>query len=285
MTHRENVLERIREMPQLPASATQVLQMVENPDAKTEDLARAIEYEPSLALNVLRLANSAYFGRPRSVSSVREAIIRLGMKNIVRLVLSCAVAPMQEQEVTGYGLRSGELWEHSISVAVAAETLAKMLGKQTPEHTFTAGLLHDVGKIALGTFVEQYLSRMNEYALQNKLPFEEAERQIIGIDHAEAGAILVESWGLPSCIVDVVRWHQEPEQAPSQDLVLDLVHAADALILTGGVGAGNDGLNYRLSRSVVTRLGVSIHVAEAVACMTMSAVEELKSVFLGDSGR
>ncbi|HNT33853.1 MAG TPA: HDOD domain-containing protein, partial [bacterium] len=142
-----------------------------------------------------------------------------------------------------------------------------------------------VGKIALGTFVEEYLTRMQMYALENKVPFEEAERTIIGMDHAEAGAILLEQWSLPSCMINVVRWHQEPDRAPVQDLVIDLVHAADALMLSGGVGAGNDGLNYRLSRSVVSRLGVTIHVAEAVVCMTMSAVEELKDSFLGGSGR
>jgi len=282
---RDKVLKRIQEIPDLPTSATKVLRMAEDPEVRTEELVRVIEYDPSLSVNVLRLANSAYFGRPKSVSSVREAIVRLGMKNIVRMVLSCAAAPIQKPEVAGYGLRSGELWEHSVAVAVAAETLAKVLAKQVPEYTFTAGLLHDVGKIALGTFVEEYLTRMQMYALENKVPFEEAERTIIGMDHAEAGAILLEQWSLPSCMINVVRWHQEPDRAPVQDLVIDLVHAADALMLSGGVGAGNDGLNYRLSRSVVSRLGVTIHVAEAVVCMTMSAVEELKDSFLGGSGR
>jgi len=283
VTTRDQVLARIQQIPSLPASVTAAIKMVRDPEAKVSDLARLIEYEPSLALNVLRLANSAYFGRPRSVSSIKDAVIRLGMNNIMRLVLSCALMPLENQPLSGYGLAQGELWEHSASVAIAAETLLKTLGRKVPEHTFTAGLVHDVGKLALATFVEDDSQRIRDYSFGMKMSFEEAEREILGIDHAEAGAILLENWNLPQTIIEVVRWHHEPESVPNEELALDAVHTADALIMTGGIGTGSDALNYRLSPMVLARLGVTVDVAETVLGVTMTAVDELRDLFFGKS--
>ena len=285
MSRREEIISTIKSVPAISATAVQVSRMLQDPEVKTKDLQRAIEYDPGLAANVLRLANSAYFGGPYEVKSIRQGIVRLGVNCIYHMVMASAVSPVAQRPVRGYALSVGQLWEHSVSVAVGTEAYAEKLKKKPPEYAFTAGLLHDIGKIVLGTFVEVDAKPIMELALEDGLSFEVAEQKVLGIDHAEVGALLLEGWNLPREIVDVVRWHHQPDEFPGGKLVVDLVHAADVLSMMGGLGTGSDGLHYRVSREVTERLGLNIHLAEAVACRVLGDLDELRSQFALNTGR
>jgi len=278
MKRREEILEKVEAVSAMPPMAIEAISLLQDPEADMAVLVRTIEFDQGLTANILRLANSGLFGRPRSVTSVREAIVRLGTRKIFELLVSSAVFPVINRPVKGYGLAAGDLWMHAAAVAVGVEELAEGLGVAAPEHAFTAALLHDVGKIVLGTFVEVDASPVMSLAFQERLSFDMAERRILGIDHAEVGAFVLKQWLLPSCIVDVGRWHHEPENFPSPTLVNDLVHVADAICMQEGIGAGNDGLNYRSCREVVSRLGLSTRVVEEVACRTLTRLEEARNL-------
>jgi hypothetical protein len=119
-----------------------------------DQLARVIECDPGLTANVLQLANSAYFGWQGGIGSVRDAISRLGTRRIFQMVLCMSVAPLVRRPIRGYDLSADQLWEHSVAVAICAEKLAAGRRPSCQPHAFTAGLLHDLGKVLLGTFVE-----------------------------------------------------------------------------------------------------------------------------------
>jgi putative nucleotidyltransferase with HDIG domain len=263
----------------MPSAAAQVIQLVQDPSASIASLRRAIELDPGLTSNVLRLANSAYLGSPRSVRSVRDALVRLGTNRVFQLVIAAAVAPVAQQTVRGYDLPPGALWHHSVAVAVGTTELAAAAGRRPPDHAFTAGLLHDIGKIVLGTFLEVDAAPIMQLAFEEHLSFELAEQRILGIHHAELGARVLEGWHLPPPIVEVVRWHHQPESYPGDTLVVDLVHMADALALVSGIGAGSDGLNYRPSAAVLSRLRVTTAVAEGVVCRMLDGLRELRELF------
>jgi putative nucleotidyltransferase with HDIG domain len=271
---RKEILERVKHVPALPPVSVEIVRVLQNPDADLNQVVRLAEHDPGLTSNLLRAANSAFFSTAKGVHSVREAVQRLGLKWVYQAVVSTSVAPLAQQGVSGYDMPPGGLLAHSIAVAVGTEQIAKALKLEPPEYAFTAGLLHDLGKIVMGTFLEIDALAINALVCEKEIPFEEAERVLLGIDHAEAGAALLEAWKLPPAITEVVRWHHHPENFTGESLVVDLVHMADNISMLSGVGLGLDGLHYTPSRKVATRLRMSPSVTETVVCRMLCKLEE-----------
>lgn len=284
MIQRDEILSKVRTVPSLPAAALEAARIVQNPNLKFEELAEAIEFDPGLTADVLRLANSSYFGGMGRITSVRNAVIRMGTNAVFQMVAASAIGPLARKPVEGYDLMSGALWEHSVATAITTGELAKELKINAPDYTFTAGLLHDIGKIVLGTFIKVDSSPILDMAFKQRVSFDVAEREVLGIDHAEVGAVLLESWNLPKDIVSVVRWHHQPQNIHGEQIVGDLVHVADAFCMLEGLGIGNDGLNYRPSQQVIDRLGLEIHVTEKVICNTLITLEQVRTLFASFNG-
>ncbi len=282
MGPRERIINKISDVTPLPTASSEVIRLVRDPDVPTAKLARVIEYDPSLTANVLRLANSAYFGFPQSVSTVKDALFRLGTNSVFQMIVTSTVGKMSQKPVRGYDLSGGELWDHLIGTAIGATRLATALKIEVPDHTFTAALMHDIGKIVLGTFVEADGEEIIALALEKNVSFEQAEQEVLGIDHAEVGARLVEHWNLPSYLVDVVRWHHEPEGIPGDSLVGNLVHVADVSCLMAGVGAGLDALNYRPSVVATEQLGLQMNILDQIIYDILNELMEVRTLFKFD---
>ncbi|MCX7934233.1 MAG: HDOD domain-containing protein [Planctomycetota bacterium] len=279
MSGREEIIACARRLEALPAAATEVMRLVSDPETDAATLARAIEHDPGLTANVLRLANSAALGAAARVATVREAVVRLGAKKISRLVMAGAMEMIGRKPVSGYDLPAGGMWRHAIAVALATDGLARSLACEAPGWAFVAGLLHDVGKLVLGTFVQVDAEHLWQVSEARQLAFDEAEREVLGIDHAELGALLLAHWGLPEEIVAAVRWHHRPEGQETHPAAT-WVHCADALCLSEGLGLGNDGLRYRLSGKSLLPLGVKREVADRVLCLVVDGLREMKGLFL-----
>jgi len=285
MARRPEILAKVRSIGAMPAAAVEAIRLAQDPDVDIAKLTRAIEYDPGLTSNVLRLANSAFFGFRRAIASIREAIVRLGMIRIVSLVAASSFAPLARRRIRGYDLPPGQLWRHSVASAIGSLELAQALGLRAPDQVFTAALLHDIGKVALGTFVEVAAEPIMALAFRQKVAFDAAERQVLGIDHAELGAVLLEDWRLPPGIVEAVAWHHLPTRFEGKDrLVTDLVHVADQICLVGGIGAGADGSHYRPSEEAVSGLRVTTRVIETVTCRILSGLSELGDLLAGETG-
>jgi putative nucleotidyltransferase with HDIG domain len=162
-------------------------------------------------------------------------------------------------------------------VTVAAEGLVKELKVDAAEEIFTAALLHDVGKLVLGEFVADDFNKI-ENLLSPEVAFQKAEDMVLGTNHADIGASILNQWSLPSGIVNVVRWHHDPDCADHDDLMLDIVHVANVLCLMIGIGVGRDGLQHQPSAAVIDRLGLAPEHLEKVASQTLQWVEELSAV-------
>ena len=146
---------------------------------------------------------------------------------------------------------------HSIAIGVGAEILARELNIHAPDHTFTSGLLCNVGKIVLGKFLEVDADELLTLAHSDDIPFEEAERRLLGIDHAELGAMLLARWELPEPIVRCVRWYLDPSEAPFQDVALDLIHVGHIIATMSGIGQGLEGLHHTVCQDCFDRLGMT----------------------------
>jgi putative nucleotidyltransferase with HDIG domain len=264
----------INTFPGMPGAAVKLLALVDDPDVSVDRIEAILRYDPGLTANLLRLANSAYFGMPSKVGSVRQAVILLGLKRMIQMVIASCMSAIMDQAVPGYDLPPGELWRHSIAVSVAAECLVKELNLDAAEEIFTAALLHDVGKLILGDFVSEDYPKI-EKALHQGLSFEVAENIVLGTDHADVGAQILSKWSIPEAIIDAVRWHHSPESCNRPDTMLDIVHVANMLCLMIGIGVGRDGLSYQPSAVVVKRLGLETAHLEKVASQTLQWTNEL----------
>jgi HD-like signal output (HDOD) protein len=266
MSKRDEILDALGDIEFLSTPAVGALDVMNNPDASPDDIGRVLEIDPALTLNLLRFANSAYFGCSTQIHTVREAVVRLGVNVISRMLLLSSTNQFSEQPLKGYGLPAGSLWDSMISTAVATDILAKNLKIRPPHYTFTAGLLRNVGKLVMGTYLEVDSDPICRLVADENISFDEAERRILGIDHAEVGGALLQKWGIPEEIVQTVRWYLDPDQCPGDKVAVDLVHAAGVISLMAGSGLGVDGLCYDVCKSSEERLGVTIHAVEMVLC-------------------
>jgi len=280
MSQREDILARVSAITALPTSAMQMLDLAGDPDTQIEDVQRTVEYDPGLVTNLLRLANSAYFGTGTAISSVREAVVRLGFKRVFQIAMTSSIAPIAQREIRGYDLPRNGLLRHSAATALAVEYLPKRLSMRVPDATYTAGLLHDIGKIVLGTYLEVSSAPIVIKAYRENLSFELAEQQVLGTDHAEVGAALLEYWKLPQTVVDSVRWHHDPNQYPHKDkTVVDLVHVGEHVARICGTSSSTDGMNYAVCIESIDRLKIVPDMLEIVANDVLGSLEEICSIF------
>lgn len=269
---------RVKSFPNMPGVATKLLVMLDDPDVSASQIEEVVRLDPGITANILKLTNSAYFGFASRISSIEQAVILLGAKRIIQLVIATCVNTVMDKTVSGYDLPEGELWRHSIAVSVTAESLAKKLKVDASSEVFTAALLHDVGKLVLGGFVKKDITKIEDEASRG-IPFHEAEQKVLGTDHAEVGAQILQNWSFPPQIVKAVRLHHSPDSGEDSDTLTDIVHVADMLCLMIGIGVGREGLHYKSSPLAAKRLGVAQDTLEIIAINTQQCIAELSEVF------
>jgi len=182
--------------------------------------------------------------------------------------------------IQGYGLTSEDLWKHSIAVALMSENLSKLVNIDNCEIIYTAGLLHDIGKIVTDESVSDSIDKIQQDIDNDMLSFEEAEERILGVDHAEAGAMIAERWSFPEPIVEAIRWHHRPEQAEMTHPIIDMVHVADAVCMMHGFGIGRDELQYHCSQDCLDRLELSGQLLEKASSQLIDSFEDIEKMFV-----
>jgi putative nucleotidyltransferase with HDIG domain len=225
---REQLISRLKAktLPSLPLTVVALGEAVQDERCTVDRILGILSKDPSLSATLLRLANSALYSGAESVMDLRTAILRLGFDAMANLGTGAAVIKTLKG---GAHLDALKLWQHSVAVGLTAKgvcVLARRHGQA--ETAFLTGLLHDIGKIALDTcFPEAYASVLQKVA--EGAFFVDAEREVLGMDHAEAGALLAAEWSFPQAIIEVIRDHHDPK---SEDFLPNLIHLADLLVRT-----------------------------------------------------
>lgn len=270
------ILARVKSFPTMPGAGPKMLALLEEPDTSVSEIEDVLRYDPGLTANVLKLANSAYFGVPSKIGSLKQAVILLGLKRLLQLVVASCVSAIMDKSVPGYDLPAGDMWRHSIAVSLAAEALVKGKKKIDKEDFFTPALLHDVGKLVLGAFVKEELEAIESIAAKG-VPFVVAENMILGTDHAEIGARILAHWNLPADIISAVRWHHDPDSSDVSNAQVDVVYLANLLCQTPDTSAQGAGHAIELSPAVIERLGIQLDQFEAISEKVARWVDELSN--------
>jgi len=253
----KELIKEIKTLKPIPQIANQIMSIVEDPKASLSDVADIILFDPIITANLLRTCNSAYFGLPRKVDSVREAVALLGLEQIVDLVLLKSGAENLKHRQDGYGLNEGDLWRYSVSSALIARDIAARKGMAQKQLIFTAALLKDIGKVILDRFVAGAFKQIQQLVQQDGFSFMEAEKKVIGVDHAELGGLVASNWHFSDQMVYIIRNHHLADEEARQDISCCIVYLSDILCMMMGIGVGSDGLAYRFHDDVVKALGFS----------------------------
>jgi HD-like signal output (HDOD) protein/CheY-like chemotaxis protein len=221
---------QMNHLPSIPTLYMQVIEKASRADTLLEEIGGIIGQDMSMTAQILKLANSAFFGLRRQLAGVQEAVAYLGLDTIKSLVLSIHAFSQFEEAETG-ALRIEPLWRHSMQVASSAKRICELEGQEAKaaEEAFTAGLLHDIGKLVLAVNLpKDYAEAMRLTRAGLELPL--AERQVFGANHADVGGYLIGLWGLPVPVVEAVALHHCPSSAAQPAFSpLTSVHAANVL--------------------------------------------------------
>jgi putative nucleotidyltransferase with HDIG domain len=270
----DQILSKVKSFPTMPEAGAKMLGVLEKPDTEISDIEEILRYDPGLTANILKLANSAYFGIPSKIGSLEQAVMVLGFKRLKQLVVASCVSAVMDKSVAGYDLPPGNLWRHSIAVSLAAEALVKDKKKTVSQDVFTPALLHDVGKLVLGTFVKEELVAIKSIAAKG-VPFVVAENMILGTDHAEIGAQILTHWNFPKEVIHAVRWHHNPDSPKTVTPQMDIVYLANLLCQTADASDGTGGQSVELSPAVIERLGVQVNQFEEISANIAQWVDDL----------
>lgn len=271
------VVKRAGTLPSAPWLLPKLMEQLADADSAADQVEALIKMDSGLASGTLRLANSAYFNNAMPCDSLSDAIVRLGFREIYRLATTKIANAWLSNQLDGYGWEPGDLYRHSLTVAVAADQLAKQTGNVEPEIAYTAGLLHDVGKLALAFVCGDQFEQVRRYQAQQQGPWRLAEREVLGYDHTDVAGELLAGWDFPQSLIEVVRFYPRPRaSAEEYRSLVTHIHAAKHLALCLGTGVGEDGFQAELDENALRAEGITPAMTESV----LPAVVELSSKLL-----
>lgn len=257
MTDIDSIVKGIDKLKPISQVAHKVMTIANDSMSSASELADIIQYDPALTGNLLRICNSAFFGLSHKIDSVHQAVAYLGMDQVLDMVLLNLGGGNLKSAQKGYDLREGELWKYSVLSAFIARDIAESKGIGDKHLVFTAALLKDIGKAVLSEQVGNYFDEIEKAVRDQDITFRDAEKLIIGIDHAELGALVAEKWNLSGRMVDTIRNHHLSAGWNEDDMELAAVYVADTLCMIMGIGVGSDGLAYRFHPKVMEKLRFS----------------------------
>jgi putative nucleotidyltransferase with HDIG domain len=270
------LVEKARQLPCAPWLLPKLMEQLSAPNTTAEQIEALIKLDSGLATETLRLANSAFFTGSMPCDSFTDAIVRLGFREIYRLATAKIAARWLTNKVEGYGWEPGDLYRHSLAVAVGADLLAKKLGKVSPEIAYTAGLLHDVGKLALAFACSACFEQIRQLQAQEECAWREAEHRLLGYDHTDVAGELLRLWAFPQNLLEVVTFYPQPRAAsPEHQTLVAYIHAAKHLALCLGTGVGEEGFTTELDEAFLKEQGIAPDLLESLLPDVLAGTNKL----------
>lgn len=270
------ILRRLKELPPMPQVMFKAREVMNDPKSNFKALSDILQTDQAMATRVLRLSNSAYYGLAGKVSSVQHASILLGYQTVGEIVSMAGASTLLGNSLDGYKLDSGDLWQHSLAVAIGSKIIAKKTNPSLENDAFAAGLIHDSGKIVLDAYLQERATAFEEFMKDGQKTFLDAEKNILGFDHSEIAALMCESWKIPASLITAIRYHHYPSRS-NENILTYIVHVADSLSMMSGIGTGIDGMLYEMNSKALEFLGLKEEIVGDIIEEIVVSVDKIAS--------
>lgn len=227
------------ELVSAPTTYARLDALISDPDSAIDDISAVINTDPALTTRLLKIVNSPFYGFPSQINTISRAITIIGTRELTHLVLATSVMNAF-RGIPANLMDMDTFWRHSLACAITAKYLAEATHQTNHEQYFIAGLLHNIGSLVLYQSVPELAREAINSARFGHEVLHEAEKRIIGFDHAEVGAILIQNWRLPESLAQVARNHHQPSKAEQDKLEVAIVHIADILVSSVPFGHNGD---------------------------------------------
>lgn len=255
MSEITTAMEQIKPIPQV---ALKVMRMVDQQKESMEAIAEEIRKDQVMTARTLQLANSALFAARQTISSLDHAIVFLGQKQLIKLVISAAIQGYFDQSGQGYALCKGGIYHHALGCALIAEILAQRTQAAETTVAYTAGLVHDIGKVVLDQYITAVYPLFYRQIMEQNEDVSHIETRLLNIDHTRVGYMLARQWSLPDPLMDAIRHHHNPCHADTHPNLVKIVYLADLLMSRFLTGLEIERLDTRTLSQHLEALGLKI---------------------------
>lgn len=276
---RRILIQELEDLPTLSVIISELVEMVDNDKYSAKDLSGLIAKDVSISSSVLKLVNSAFYQLPRKITSIHQTVVILGFTIVKSIALGSAIfkpVGIEDRKI----LRHRKLlWTHSLGVAVIAKIIANKVNYEDIEEAFVAGLLHDVGKVVIDVLFKEDLQHVLEMVEDGNSTFSDAEKLIMGIDHAEAGGILLKKWQIPESVTSAVSYHHSFSEAPTEHIELtSIVHLANTICERIKLGSIGNKMMPSISKAAMNAINFS-HTKMDETKLEIKAIREQIELF------
>lgn len=272
------ILSKELQLPAMPQVFLELQEAINAPNTSADDLARIISQDPSLTAFLLRMVNSAFYSLPMQIDTISRAVTVVGVNQLSTLAVGTSVLDLFKDVPTDM-IDMERFWKHSIAVGIIARGLCRLTGRGDPERSFVAGLLHDIGQLALFKAIPDHAAAAMIRSREKHVMLYVAEQEMIGFDHAMLGGMLLRKWNFPFVLVSAVLEHHAP-RASQKEAEPGLVHCAEVIASGMGIGSSREYFVQPPEQSTWDSLELSIEDLEGLGRTIDEELEEAFSILV-----
>ncbi|SHI81349.1 HD-like signal output (HDOD) domain, no enzymatic activity [Desulfatibacillum alkenivorans DSM 16219] len=271
---KKRIANSVRVLPPMPSVIQKAQKVMADPSSNLRQLGEILEKDQGIAARILRLVNSPYYGLACKVASIDRAIVVLGRKTLSEIISMASMSVFANRDYMGYGFTGEEMWWHTIAVGMGAKIIAEKVCPKLAEDAFAAGLIHDAGKLVLDKFVLEEKAEFDRMIANKQLSYE-AEKELLGWNHAEIASQICSSWKVPDHMTEAVMHHHKPGNTKHKTLA-SIVHLADAMAHVCAADLGMPANPYKIDRNAVQLLGLETLEMNHIMNNIQEAVEKAR---------
>ena len=271
---KDNILKSVKDLPPMPEVVSKTQELISDSNSDAKKIAEIIETDQGIATKVLKVANSPYYGMRGKISSISHASVVLGHKILGEVVTLAGAEGLLAGNLPGYGYDSKDLWKHSLAVAFGSKILSNPDNPDLAKEAHMAGLIHDVGKIILDSYIVEKKEEFEAFMEKEEKTFLEAESHFFGFNHAEIASEVCKKWNFPESISFAIRHHHQPSNSEGNELSY-ILHMADYIGILSGIGYDSDDVLYELEEGTKDYLKLRNEDISAIVLKVTESVNQI----------